>query len=165
MTPSAPRGAIGSEVALERGMSSKAVAEKKVFRPSPLTIKQKMTPSPHSIGMEQSLSVAHEMMSTHELRHLPVLSGGKLVGLLSERDLYYLESVAGIDTTKERVEQGMSQDVYCASPEAKVEDVIREMTEHRYGCAVVVEGAKVVGIFTTTDALRLLADMLHGQSR
>lgn len=140
-------------------MPTKARDHTSRFAPT-LTIKQRMTPAPHSIGLDQTLAFAHEVMTTHGLRHLPVLSGGKLVGLVSERDLYFLEAVAGVDAKTERVEQGMSQDVYCASPESSVREVVLEMIEHRYGCAVVVEGTKVIGIFTTTDALKLLASVL-----
>ena len=100
-------------------------------------------------------------MREHDLRHLPVLEQGKLVGLVSERDLYYLETVAGVDPETERVEEGMSQDVYCVSPEARLQDVVVEMAAHKYGCAVVVQSAKAIGVFTTTDALRLLAEYLE----
>jgi acetoin utilization protein AcuB len=100
-------------------------------------------------------------MREHDLRHLPVLEHGKLVGLVSERDLYYLETVAGVDPETERVEEGMSQDVYCVSPEARLQDVVVEMAARKYGCAVVVQSAKAIGVFTTTDALRLLAEYLE----
>jgi acetoin utilization protein AcuB len=126
----------------------------------PLLVKHWMTPVPHSIGKDQPLSVAHKLMDEHDLRHLPVLEHGKLVGLLSERDLYYLETVAGVDPEKERVEEGMSQDVYCVPPEAALYDVVVEMMTHKYGCAVVIQSTKAVGIFTTTDALKLLAECL-----
>jgi len=119
-----------------------------------------MSPAPHSVGKDQPLAVAHQLMREHGLRHLPVLEHGKLVGLLSERDLYYLETIAGVDPENERVEEGMSQDVYCVSPEARLLDIVVEMMTQKYGCAVVVESTKVVGIFTTTDALRLLAECL-----
>jgi acetoin utilization protein AcuB len=55
----------------------------------------------------------------------------------------------------------MSPDVYTVTPSAKVADVVSEMAKHKYGCAVVVESAKVVGVFTTTDAMRLLAMLLE----
>ncbi|HVW27385.1 MAG TPA: CBS domain-containing protein [Polyangiaceae bacterium] len=126
-----------------------------------MLVKHCMTAAVHSIGKDQSLAVAHALMQSHGIRHLPVLEGGKLVGLVSERDLYFLETVAGVDAKAERVEQGMTQDVYCVSPEAAVAEVAEEMAKHRYGSAVVVEGTKVVGMFTTTDALELLAKLTH----
>ena len=46
-----------------------------------------MTETPHSIGKDQPLAVAHRLMKEHDLRHLPVLEQGKLVGLVSERDV------------------------------------------------------------------------------
>jgi acetoin utilization protein AcuB len=126
----------------------------------PLVVKHWMTPTPHTVGKDQPLAVAHRLMKAHELRHLPVLEHGRLVGLISERDLYYLETIAGVDPEKELVEEGMSQDVYCTSPEGRLHDVVREMANQRYGCAVVMHAGKAVGIFTTTDALHLLADYL-----
>jgi acetoin utilization protein AcuB len=123
-----------------------------------------MTAAPHSVGKDQPLSVARKLMQTHDLRHLPVLEDGKLVGMLSERDVYFLESIAGVDPEKERVEEGMSQDVYCVAPDAPLEAVAKEMAKQRYGSAVVVDGGKVVGIFTTTNALTLLGSLL-GRSR
>ena len=120
-----------------------------------------MTPNLHSIGKDQPLAVAHRLMKEHDLRHLPVLESGKLVGLISERDLYYLESVAGVDIERELVEEAMTQDVYCASPDTKLREVVLEMASRKYGCAVAVEGNKPVGIFTTTDAMQLLAAYLQ----
>jgi acetoin utilization protein AcuB len=134
---------------------------KPLSRSNPVLVKHCMSHSLHSIGKDQPLAVAHRLMKEHSLRHLPVLEGGKLVGLLSERDLYYLETVAGVDASKEIVEQGMSQDVYCTSPEARLLDVVNEMANQKYGCAVVVQGGKAIGIFTTIDALELLATYLR----
>ena len=54
----------------------------------------------------------------------------------------------------------MSQDVYCVTPRDRLDQVVSEMAERKYGCAVVIEDAKVVGVFTTTDALKLLATKL-----
>jgi acetoin utilization protein AcuB len=125
-----------------------------------LAVKQWMTSMPHSIGKDQPLAVAHRLMRDNALRHLPVLENGKLVGMLSERDLFYLESVPGVDPERETVEQGMTQDVYCVTPEARLRDVVAEMAKHRYGSAVIVDRAKVVGVFTTTNALELLATFL-----
>lgn len=131
---------------------------------TPPTLKRWMTPLPHSIGKEQPLAVARRIMKEHGLRHLPVLEGAKLVGVLSDRDLYFLESVSGVDPETEPVEQGMSQDVYHVAPDTPLREVIAEMEKRRLGCAIVVDRASVVGIFTTTDALRLVGHLLDGGS-
>jgi len=127
----------------------------------PVTIRGWMTPAPHSVGREQPIATALRLMRIHAVRHLPVLEDGKLVGVVSERDMYFVQSIVGVDITKTKVEEAMTQGVYCVDPDALLRSVVAEMAEHRYGCAVVVEGKKVVGIFTTHDALDLLAETLR----
>ncbi|HEX7667536.1 MAG TPA: CBS domain-containing protein [Polyangiaceae bacterium] len=127
----------------------------------PPIIKHWMTKMPWSITKDQTLLVAHALMTEHHIRHLPVLERGKLVGVVSQRDLYFLETIPHVDLSKEHVEEAMSQDVYCVSPEAHLADVVYEMVDRKYGCALVVEGTNVVGIFTTIDALSLLASRLR----
>jgi acetoin utilization protein AcuB len=128
-------------------------------RPAAKHVSDCMTPSPHSIGAEQPLAVAHQMMRKHRVRHLPVLRAGKLVGLVSQRDLYLLETLCDLDPEKVTVEDAMSQDVYSVKPSASLARTAQVMADKRYGCAVVMEEGKVVGIFTTVDALRVLATL------
>lgn len=128
-------------------------------------IDRHMTTSPYSIGREQKLSQAHKLMRTHNIRHLPVLHGGKLVGVLSDRDLHLIESLRDVDPERVLVEEAMSPTVYTVEPETPLLDVIREMTQHKYGCAVVAEGGKVVGVFTTIDAMRVLGEMLEPKAK
>jgi acetoin utilization protein AcuB len=123
-----------------------------------------MTPSPYSVGQEQKLLQAHRLMREHHIRHLPVLHGGKLVGVISDRDLHLIETLRDVDPEKVLIEEAMSPSVYTVSPKAPLDEVVREMVQHRYGCAVVVEGGKVVGVFTTVDALRAFADTLEARS-
>ena len=125
------------------------------------TIQKYMTTSPHSIGVEQTLSRAHAMMQEHRIRHLPVLHGGALVGILTERDLRLVESLAGVDPAVVKVEDAMATVVYSVSPEASLDDVVATMAEHKYGSAVVMQNQKVVGMFTTVDVCRALADLLR----
>jgi acetoin utilization protein AcuB len=120
-----------------------------------------MTPSPHSIGQEQTLAQAHRLMREHGIRHLPVLHGGELVGMLSDRDLHLIETLRDVDAEKVIVEEAMSPIVYTVAPRAPLDEVVREMSAHKYGSAVVVDNAKVVGVFTTVDALRAFADLLE----
>jgi acetoin utilization protein AcuB len=127
-------------------------------------IRDFMSPTPHSIGRHQPLAVAHERMRASGIRHLPVLEGGKLVGLLSQRDAFFIETLRDVDPASVPVEDAMSVDVYITSPDAPLSDVAATMAEHKYGCAVVMDGAHLTGIFTTVDALIALA-RIAGHSR
>jgi acetoin utilization protein AcuB len=116
-----------------------------------------MTPSPHTIGDEQPLASAHRIMREHRIRHLPVLQGGKLVGIVSERDLHLVETFRDVDPETVAVSEAMTADAYVVRPETTLRSVATEMAERKYGCAVVMTDRKVVGVFTTVDALRALA--------
>jgi acetoin utilization protein AcuB len=123
------------------------------------TIRKYMTPTPVTIGVDQTLAAAHRLMRDHGVRHLPVLDGGKLVGILSLRDLHFLETLPSVKATEVRVEEAMTPDPFTATPETSLVKVAEEMAEHKYGSAVVVSRGKVVGVFTTVDALRALIDV------
>lgn len=124
-----------------------------------------MTTSPHTIGHDQKLTQAHRMMRDHHIRHLPVLQGGKLVGVLSDRDLHLVETLRDVDPDRVLVEEAMSPTVFTVSPRAQLDEVVAEMAQHKYGSAIVVDHDKVVGVFTTIDALRAFADLLETRLR
>jgi acetoin utilization protein AcuB len=119
-----------------------------------------MTRSVHTIGTKSPLTEAHRMMNDHGIRHLPVLEGGRLVGMLSQRDLHLIETLRDVDPKEVIVEEAMSQDAYTVTPETPLAGVAREMGAHKYGSAVIIRGAQVLGIFTTTDALKALDTVL-----
>jgi acetoin utilization protein AcuB len=127
------------------------------------TIQKYMTTAPHSIGVEQTLAHAHDVLRQHHIRHLPVLEGGKLVGMLTQRDLALVETLKDVDPRNVRVEDAMSTEVYTVSPDAALDEVVGEMAEKKYGSAVIVSNQKVVGIFTTVDVCAALADLLHSR--
>ncbi|WP_373048790.1 CBS domain-containing protein [Vulgatibacter sp.] len=124
-----------------------------------------MTPNPWTVGKDQTLAVAHRLMRQHEIRHLPVLHGGALVGLVSQRDLHLIETLQDVQQDAVPVEDAMSPEVYAVAPGDDVAKVAAEMARRRLGSAVVVEKGKVVGLFTTTDALLLLAEVLRRSRR
>ncbi len=124
-----------------------------------------MTRSVHTIGTKSPLTEAHRMMNDHAIRHLPVLEGGRLVGMVSQRDLHLIETIKGVEPKEVTVEEAMSQDAYTVTPETPLASVAREMALHKYGSAVVLRGAQVLGIFTTTDALRALDTVLSSQKQ
>ena len=124
-----------------------------------------MTRSPHTIGHDQSLTAAHRLMRAHDIRHLPVLDGGQLVGVLSQRDLHLIESLGDVDPDQVSVSEAMSSDIFSVSPRASIRKVAIEMASRKLGSAIVVDEDAVVGIFTAIDALDVLAGMLETQGR
>ncbi len=123
-------------------------------------VRQHMTASPITIGREQPLTVAHKLMREHRIRHLPVLQRGRLVGVVSQRDLHFVETLRDVDPSVVLVEDAMTEPPFTVAPGAQLRTVVREMAARRIGSAVVVERGKVVGVFTAVDGLRVLAELL-----
>src|SRR3954471_8850501 len=101
------------------------------------SIQKYMTTSPHTIGEDQPMTVAHRMMREHRIRHLPVLRGAKIVGLVSDRDLNMVETLKDVDPHKVLVSEAMSQDPYVVSPEAALDEVVATMAQGKLGSAVI----------------------------
>ena len=123
-------------------------------------IESVMTPVPRSIGVGLPIAAAKELMVQEGIRHLPVLRGGQLCGILSERDVALLEAIEGLDESERVVEEAMTSEVYAVPRDAKIADVARHMAEQKLGSVVVLDGRAVIGIVTTTDLARLLASLL-----
>ncbi|NBX67841.1 MAG: CBS domain-containing protein [Proteobacteria bacterium] len=123
-------------------------------------IAQVMTPAPKSIGPEVSLSKAQEMMAKLKVRHLPVVVGGKVVGLLSDRNA----KAASLSKWGEGflVEDVMISDPFVVQPSESLDSVLSQMMKNKYGSVVVQEkNGDVTGIFTTLDALYVLRNILR----
>jgi acetoin utilization protein AcuB len=131
-----------------------------VSKPIP-TIQKYMTTTPHTIGSDQTIAKAASLMSEFRIRHLPVLRGGRLLGVLSDRDVKLIESFRDVDATKTHVEEAMTEQPYTVEPETPLDEVVRTMAEKKFGSAVVMQNHKVVGIFTTVDACEALSQLLQ----
>jgi acetoin utilization protein AcuB len=117
-----------------------------------------MTRAPITIAPDQSLERAHTMMRSRRVRHLPVLRGQELVGIVSHRDLMLIETLPGVDAREVPVEDAMTRDIYAVAPSTAVAEVAAHMAERKLGSAVVRNRqGRVVGVFTVTDACRALA--------
>ena len=117
-----------------------------------------MTSMPHTVGSEQTITFAQSMMRKYDIRHLPVLHGGELYGVVSDRDLGMIASLNEVNPDETTVEEAMTQEAYTVTMDTPLFDVLQDMLEHKYGSAIVVEGVKIVGILTTHDALNLLVE-------
>jgi acetoin utilization protein AcuB len=121
-----------------------------------------MTPGPYMVGPYEPLQKAHEIMREHGIRHLPVVAEGALVGILSDRDLNLVQTLAHARPEEITVEDAMTSDPYAVSPTTPLNQVARIMQERKIGSAVVMDQGGVAGVFTLTDALQALVDALEG---
>jgi acetoin utilization protein AcuB len=143
-------------------------AMKKSTAAQVFSIRRFMTASPHTIGPEESLATALERMGRLGVRHLPVLDQGKhgrLVGILTERDLRMLQAITDRDPDRIPVSAAMQTDVYGVDVDTPLDEVAATMASHKYGSAVVWSGGAVVGIFTSVDAMRTLAELVRKLAR
>jgi acetoin utilization protein AcuB len=127
-------------------------------------ISSHMTSSPACIGAHRSLADAWQTMLHEHVRHLPVLQGGQVVGMVSQRDLGLLGAPRAQERLDMRVEEAMSSDPYVVGPSTALRVVIEEMNVRRIGSAIVADGGSVIGVFTTTDAIALLSRLLESSA-
>lgn len=121
-----------------------------------------------TIGASERLSTVEDIMTLGRVRHMPVVRGGELVGVLSERDLLRasLSEVGSYGADARRaflhaieIEQVMSAPPITVDPAAPVTDAAQLMAEHKIGCLPVVEREKLMGLVTETDVLRWVAGL------
>lgn len=124
-------------------------------------VSELMTRNPWTIQRTASLADAHALMREHDIRHLPVLDeGGELCGILSERDMLLVETLADTAPGGVLVEEAMTEKPFIVTGDAPLDEVAAIMGEHKYGSVVVMGREGVEGIFTATDALQALARTL-----
>jgi len=126
-------------------------------------VRRFMTLAPKVVAAGSTLGEAHRIMREHCIRHLPVVDGGALVGVVSQRDVYLLETLKGVDPATARVEDAMAAEPYAVGPDTPLAEVAGEMARRRIGSAVVVERGEVIGLFTTVDALGALVTLSRGR--
>lgn len=117
-----------------------------------------MTRDPYSIESRATLGCARELMAKHHVRHLPVIDGQRLVGLITDRDVEVMALVPGLDLEHVRVSRIMAPplQVACDMP---LDEVSSLMAREKADCVVVAGKRGVEGIFTAVDALQALAEL------
>ena len=132
-------------------------------------IEKYMSPMPHTVGKDIPMNKALDIMRSQRIRHLTVQDGGKLVGVITDRDIKLAASFEGSENTDGNhlvVDDIMTPEPYTVTPQAALDQVVAEMAEHKYGCAIIVQdNGKVVGIFTAVDGLRVLSEVLQQNYR
>lgn len=128
----------------------------------PIRLAQVMTAFPSAIGVGDSLIAARKMMDALDVRHLPVVSGHTLVGVISDRDirLRWTPEENEPDSPKLTVKDVCIDDPYSVDIETPLTEVVRAMAARHIGAAIITKSGRLAGIFTATDACRTLADLL-----
>lgn len=123
-------------------------------------IKKYMACQPIWIEASLPLGEAKELMREKGIRHLPVMCDGKVLGILSERDIKATDQLLSSEAKALKVSDVCHHKPHVTRPEATLREVAREMAEHKVGSMIVMDGAQLVGIFTAVDACAALADIL-----
>jgi len=119
-----------------------------------------------TVSAGDTLSTVEDIMTLGGVRHMPVVRGGVLVGVVSERDLLRasLSNLTGFRQEERRaflqvveITRVMSTPPIVISPEAEIRQAARLLAEHAIGCLPVIDEGKLVGIVTETDVLRYIA--------
>ena len=118
-----------------------------------------MTRLPVEIERCETLADAAKLMATHHIRHLPVMSGSHLQGIVSQRDISAARLRFGEGADHKRLDEVCQREVLAVSPVTPIDEVTDQMLARHVGSAVVVDGGFVVGLFTATDALRLVSKL------
>ena len=122
-----------------------------------------MMGSPVTLGPEDTLDLANDVISLGRIRHIPVVDAGRLVGLLSERDLMGAAAshVFGLKQKSKSallksvlIRDVMKKRVVTVAPETSIKDAAHLMADKKIGCLPVVSDGAIVGLVTTTDILR-----------
>jgi len=122
-----------------------------------------MTSAPVSITVDDSVRHAKSLMAELQIKHLPVLDAeNSVVGIVTDRDIKMHQAVSRDPTFHETavVASVLRANPYSVPPDTPPGKVLRHMVDNHFGSALVVEDGKLVGIFTSMDACRVLAEYL-----
>lgn len=122
-----------------------------------------------------SVAAAWRLLRQHQIRHLPIVEEGKLVGIVTDRDIRLVFPSALTSGRREQdphdalekvaVREIMTGQVVTVAPEASIANVARLLLERRIGGLPVVQGSRLVGIITKTDILAAFVDVVEGESQ
>jgi acetoin utilization protein AcuB len=126
-------------------------------------IRHVMTPFPHWIDIEAPIREAQQMMAVHAIRHLPVMEGGQLVGVVADRDIrLVLDPREGKPATSDMtVREVYAGEAYIVDTHERLDTVLLHMSQRSVSAALVVMEGRLAGIFTVTDVCRTFGLLLR----
>jgi acetoin utilization protein AcuB len=135
-----------------------------------LRVRDSMTREVITLGPEASAAEAWGVCQEAGIRHLPIIEAGRLVGLVSDRDLRDVSPPRGSGGERDtlgwvRLRDIMSTDLATIAPLDTVEDAAREIYDRKIGCLPVVADGELVGIITSSDMMRTLIELVGAHGR
>jgi acetoin utilization protein AcuB len=128
------------------------------------TVNRYMTANPRTVAPADLMSAAHDLMREHGFRHVPVVHDGKLIGIVTDRDLHTVETLRYEPVSQVTVARAMQRAVSTIAPDAPLDEALERMSQERCDALAVVGKTGVVGIFTASDALWALTDLLRREA-
>ncbi|MFQ5670161.1 MAG: CBS domain-containing protein [Acidobacteriota bacterium] len=122
-------------------------------------VRSVMTPFPYSVGIHEPVSKAREMMERHGICHLPVMDDGRLVSVISDRDVSLALNLP--PEIQMLVQDLCPPEAYVVDVTARLDRVLLGMAERHSESALVVKAGRLAGIFTVTDACRCYGEFLR----
>lgn len=119
------------------------------------------TPNPITATTHSNVEELARVMKDHGIRHLPILDGTKLVGIVSERDLKVVAGLKALERVQVTAADIMSPDPVTVDAATPLDAVAFEMAEKKIGSVLVSDGDDFLGIFTVTDALNALIETVR----
>jgi len=111
-----------------------------------------MTPKPACLAPEDTLTAAIALMEAGDFRAVPIVLDGKLIGIISDRDIRSSRQKPGAT----KVSEIMSRNPICVSPDDSVNEAVRMILSYKIGGLPVVKEDNLVGMITTTDILKAI---------
>ncbi|SFU44643.1 acetoin utilization protein AcuB [Nitrosomonas eutropha] len=129
-----------------------------------LPIQEFTTPYPVTAREDSSIDELLDIVKNLKVRHIPIMSNGKITGIVSERDLRIVSALSAREKFLVRADDLMTLDPVTFQGSTSIEDVILVMSEKKIGSVLVAdEKGDLQGIFTVTDALDVLVEILRGR--
>lgn len=129
-----------------------------------ILVEEFTSPSPITVSVNDGLKEASELMTSKGIRHLPVMEDRKVVGIISERDILANDGKSWSEHL--RVKDIMSTSVLSAYTTESLGEVAYRLSREKKGSAIVYDlEENLYGIFTTTDALNALVEMLLPEAK
>jgi len=120
------------------------------------------TPDPITANEDTTIDELRELMETHGIRHLPIVRDENVVGVLSDRDVRLAWGLTDAEKRQVRAADIMATDPLTVRATAPLDEVAYAMSEKKLGSVIVTEeDGKFLGIFTATDALNALIEIVR----